>query len=466
MSSERVRRWLTQPATVAFAIAFCACLLVALVEGEKPFYYDSGTYWALSDSFDQDGSFSILDFENNGLRGYGLPLVYFFLRKLSFLGDAHTVMLLNSALFAVIGAVLLPRLARISWPRQEWTVLRRLLVCGVLIVFWRGYLSFPLSDFPALAAALLALVALASARSPRWMLVAGLAVGLALDFRPAYVMLLPISLGLMAWSWLELRRRTGEVPWRRAALCLGAFGLAFALVSLPQSLSNHEHLDTYSPIPGGSGLVDLQYTEGLRLQRYDTYAGGTVETARMEYLDPSTESMVADLEGGSVHGTGGYAQLVLEHPLTMAGVFLRHLINGLDQRYPTVYVEELQDEGNRVWRFAGFLLIFLALLRVLWPTARGRLGEACWRYPAALLLAGSSAIASAVETRFLLPSFVLATVVVLAPGSWPSPVGSRELGVRRFLPAATIVLAAVAFYAVVWIVVSGATDHLVFRPGS
>lgn len=461
MLSDRVRTWFAQPAAIAFGIGFCACLLVALVEGNKPFYYDSGTYWSLADSFTRDGSFSLLDFENNGLRGYALPLVYLVLKQLSFLGDSLTVRVFNSAVFALIGAVLLPRLAHISWPRQDWTVPRRLAVCAVLLVFWRGYLTFPLSDFPALALALLALVAVASARSPAWMLAAGLAAGLALDFRPAYVTLVPISLGLATWSWLEARRELGTVPWRRVAACFGAFAVAFAAVSLPQSLSNHEHLETWSPVPGGSGLVDLQYTEGLRLQRYDTFVGGTVENARMEYLDPETEAIVGELEDGVVEGTGGYARLVLEHPVTMAGVFLRHVVNGLDQRYPTVYVEELQGEGNRVWRFAGFLLVFLALARVLWPAARRRLGEARWRYPAALLLCGASAIASAVETRFLLPAFALATIVTLAPGGWPSPVGPR-----RWLPAAVLALAAVAFFAVIYMVVSGASDHLVLRPGS
>jgi hypothetical protein len=235
---------------------------------------------------------------------------------------------------------------------------------------------------------------------------------------------------------------------------------------VPQSLSNHEHLDTWSPVPGGSGLVDLQYTEGLRLQRYDTFVGGTVEDARMEYLDPETEAVVAELDDGVVEGTGGYAKLVLEHPMTMAGVFLRHVVNGLDQRYPTVYVEELQDGGNRVWRFAGFLLVFLALARLLWPAARRRLGEARWRYPAALVLCGASAIASAVETRFLLPAFALATIVTVAPGGWPSLVGPRQLGARRWLPAAMLALAALAFSAIVAVVVSGASDHLVLRPGS
>jgi hypothetical protein len=468
LTRDRASQWVREPATVAFAIAFVAFLAVALAQGEKPFYYDSGTYWSLSQSFVRDGHFSLLNFENNGLRGYALPLAYYLLQKVSRVftdNDAQMVMTFNAAVFGLIGAALAPGLARISWPESEWGVGRRLLLSAILALFWRGFLSYPLSDFPALAAALLALVAVASVDSPGWILTAGVSTGLALNFRPAYALLVPVLAALIGWGWLERQRSGKPRSKRRVSLCLALFAAPLVLVSLPQSISNHEHLGSYTPLPGGSGLVDLQYTEGLRLQRYDTYVGGTIVNARMAYVDPSTEGILGELEDGAVHGSWDYAKLVLEHPLTMAGVFLRHVVNGLDQRYPTVYVEHLQDATNRIPRFLGFLLVFLALVRVAWPAARRRLGPARWRYPAALLLASSTTVASAVETRFLLPVFVLASVVLLAPGGWPNLLGAPGGGLRRYRTAAVLAAAAIAYYAVVWTIVSGATDHLVLAPG-
>ncbi len=35
-------------AAVAFSIAFAVTLAVALIEGPKPFYGDSGSYWSLA----------------------------------------------------------------------------------------------------------------------------------------------------------------------------------------------------------------------------------------------------------------------------------------------------------------------------------------------------------------------------------------------------------------------------------
>lgn len=466
MYSQNAIRWARSPATVAAALAFAAFLIAALIQGEKPFYYDSEAYWALADTFAENGHFSLFDYGYNGLRGYALPLTYYVVQQAAGVvtsNDSLMVMGYNALVFALIGAALAPRLAEIAWPQLRWSVPRRLALCALLLTFWHGYLSFPLSDFPALAAALLALVAVSSFSSPGWMLAAGCAAGLALDFRPAYVLFVPGLLSLAVWGWAT-QRDTDRVGKGRLGLCIGLFVAGIVLISLPQSIAAHRRSGDYSPIPGGSGLAGLQYTEGLHLQRYDTFVGGTPEEARMNYFDPHTAAVVADLEGGEVSDTRQYVEIVFEHPVAMAGVFLRHIVNGLDQRYTTPYVEKLQTRWNRIWRFAGFLIVFLALVRVLWPAARRGLEPARWRYPAVLMLGSATSIASAVETRFMLPVFVLCAMLVLAPG-WPPLFASSGLGLRRYRTATLIAAAAALFYAGVWAIVSGATDNLQLGAG-
>ena len=46
------------PAATAFACLFLAGLFLALLQGSKPFYFDSGNYWDLAASFDAGGHFS------------------------------------------------------------------------------------------------------------------------------------------------------------------------------------------------------------------------------------------------------------------------------------------------------------------------------------------------------------------------------------------------------------------------
>lgn len=446
-------------------MAFAAFLAVALLQGEKIFYYDAHAYWALSETFVKDGHFSILNFENTGIRGYALPLIFHIADltgSVATESNSEIVMAFNAGVFALIGTILAPAFAQVVWPASRWGVSRRLALSAVILVFWRGYLNFPLSDFPALAAALIALIAISHPRSPAWMLVAGATTGLALNFRPAYLLLIPVLLVLLAWDWLN-QRETRRTSTLQSAACLGMLLLGFVTVSLPQSLSQHQIFGSYSPLPGGGELAGLQYTEGLKLQRYESFVGGGLAEARMAYLDHHTDSIVAELDNGRIDDTGEYLEVVVQHPMTMAGVFLRHAINGLDQRYTTPYVEQIASDENRPLRLGGFLIVFLALLRVCWPAARRGLGLARWRYAAGILAVSAPTLASAVETRFMLPVFVLCSITVLAPG-WPNPIGSPGLGPRRYLTLALILAAALVFFAAVGIIVSDATDSLRLQP--
>jgi hypothetical protein len=107
--------------------------------------------------------------------------------------------------------------------------------------------------------------------------------------------------------------------------------------------------------------------------------------------------------------------------------------------------------------------VFLALVRVIWPRSRRRLAPINWRYVLALLVCCATSIASGVEARFLAPIFLLCALFTLQPG-WENPLAdirNGSLGARRFVPAAVIAGAAVAFFVVVAIIVHGATDSLV-----
>lgn len=436
---------------------------VGVAQGTKPFYYDAGVYWSLTDSFSRGSAFSLLKFDSP-LRGYVLPLVYDAMRgvgTLTGIGDSLLAQLANAFVFSLIATVLAPALARLAWPQQRWGLARRLVLAALVLVFWRGYLTFPLSDFPALAAVLLALIAISRPDAPGWMLLAGLSAAAAINMRPAYLLLVPVLAALVALAWWQ-QRGAPHPAWSRRVLCAGLLLLGFVVVSLPQSLSAHRHHDTWSFVPGAAaGLSSLQFTEGLRMQRYETYVGLDQPSPRMVYVDPSGSELLAKQDDGVVRDAGEYLGVIASDPLTMAGVFGRHVVNGLDARYPTPYVEQLDTGDSRWMRLSGFLLVFLALARIAWPAARRGLGEARWRYPAALLVCGATSIASAVETRFLLPAYLLSYLLVVAPG-WPNPFAARGTGLARYRVPALLAVAAIAFFAVVLTVADGATDNLRF----
>lgn len=453
-------RWWQGPAFAAFRVAFAGTLIVGLLQGVRTFYGDSGEYWELAGTFTQSGHFSLLSFESSA-RGYGLPLILYVLRE--FGEGVHwippsVVTLFFALLFALIGAVLAPRLAEVAWPERPWGYGRRLALTATLLVFWSGDLNYPLSDFPGLVMGLLALVAIAKPDSPGWMLIAGIASAIAIDLRPAYLPFVPMLAVIVAWAWFE-QRVTQHASLARRALCVSLLVVGFLAASLPQSLSAHRHYGTWTFIPGASEQTAERLTLGMVHQRNDAF-----ETPQrpgvITYGDATGQRLLERQPEGKINSLSQYVGLVVSNPTIMVPLLARHIVNGLDARYSTIYVEHY-DSGGHIWlRLAGFLLVFLALARVLWPSARRGLGRARWRYPFALLLCSLTSVPTAVETRYMLPVYLLCYILVLAPG-WPNPIGPAEDGLRRFRTPAILAVACLVFMAVVWHVVSGVNGQVV-----
>lgn len=234
---------------MSFLIAFAASLVAAALAGDKQFYFDSQAYWDLPAHFTRDGHWSLLNLDNQ-LRGYVPALLYGGVADIArFLGisAAAAVRIFNSLLFALIGTVLVPKLAGVAFPRVSFGLGRRLVVTALILVSWRGYLAFPLSDFPALTAALVSLIAVARSRAPAALFVAGLAAGCAIDIRPAYLLLAPmlVVIALLNWRAAEVR-----VPRMRRIALTGVLLAGLAVILVPQSLITHRNFDMWSPLPG------------------------------------------------------------------------------------------------------------------------------------------------------------------------------------------------------------------------
>jgi hypothetical protein len=460
-------RW-PRPTVLAFATAFAVTFAVAMLQGEKPFYTDSGGYWALGETFTVNGHFSLLNFHDE-IKGYAFPLITHGLQALAsdFAWTSSSVAkLFNVLIFAAIGTVLGPALIRTVWPTQpSWGLARRLALTALLLVFWSGFLNFPLSDFPALATALLTLIAVSRTDSPRWMLVAGAALALTIDIRESYILFAPAVLAIIVWTWFEQRRAPHASTVHRV-LCAGLFVIAFAVVSLPQSLSAHRYHSTWSFVPGASVAEPLGefYASGIAAQAYDTYVYNGAAVVEMRYVYPAGERLLEEQKEGKVTSTSQYVGLLASHPLIMASMLVRHIVNGLDPLYSTPYVENLHNAGRTWGRIAGFLLLFLALLRVLWPAARRRLGPARLRYLVALALCCATTLPTEMERRYLLPIYLLGYLLALTP-RWPNPIGPASEGLRRLRTPAVIAIVFIAYASFVWYITSDAINHLTLING-
>jgi hypothetical protein len=447
---------------LAYGIAFAGTLAVAMLQGEKPFYNDSGEYWSLGTTFTVHGHFSLLNF-SDASRGYLLPLLNHVLQTLAAdsAWTASSMAKLSSVFtFALIGTVLGPSFIKTVWPQQpSWGLGRRLALTALLVVFWSGYLNFPLSDFSGLAMALLALVAVARADSPGWMLIAGAALGASIDMRAAYLPFAPVVVGLVVWAWFD-QRGTRHASASHRALCAGLLVIGFATVSLPQSLSAHRYHGTWSFVPSASVVEPAGqfFTPGMSIEGRDTYVGSG-RSILMSYGYPAGQRLLEEQKEEKITSTSQYIGLFASHPLVMGGLIIGHIVNSLDPLYSTPYVENL-DSAGKVWgRIAGFLLVFIALLRVLWPAARRALGPGRLRYVLALMVCCLTTVPTDIERRYMLPLYLLSYAMALMP-RWPNPIGPAGSGLRRFQTLAVIAVAFLAFTSVVWYFTNEAISHL------
>jgi hypothetical protein len=404
-----------------FTLVFGVYAIYLSIWGDPHFYYDAADYWRLGGTFGTSGHFSLLDFDST-LRGYSLPLFNRFLALIAShvsAGSVTIVQIAGSLEIALLGTILVPRVVRAYWPAAHLGPTRVLIFNVIVFLFWRDHLGFPLSDFPAITLAMLALLAL-SRRSLLGYLVAGGVLGLAWNVRQAYLATLVVVLVIVVCR--EGIRRTPL----RAGAAVAILLAGVAILSLPQTLINHRHVHTWSPVvQGGAGIVSSDLTLGMETQRYETYVGTSFPGPHVHYLDPSTNAIRKEEKITVVRGYSQYAHIFERHPTEMLAAWARRTFNGLDVRYATPYVHDLGSAWEG-FSLLDYSLIFVATVRLLVPAFRRRLGRIAWPEAVAICAACVPAIPFAAESRFFLPlQLVIYSLVVFAPGTRE---GWRSLG--------------------------------------
>lgn len=379
------------------------------LSGYDQFYYDALRYWEAGQLFDVGGHFSLLSFDYPH-RGYALPLQNRGLQEVASaatLGGVTIVKIWGALLAATLGVLVLPRVARRLFPSARIDAGRVLALNGLIFLFWRDHFDFPLSDFPALLVACVALIGLLRA-TPAGYVVAGVGFGLAANVRPEYLPALAVSILVAA----ALPYRPWE--WRRRGIATVLVVAGALATSLPQILINHRHHDTWSPVvPGGRDIAMLQLTDGFRAQKYETYVGDPAGYPQPEvfYLDPATLHVLDQEHVSEISSYGQYVRIVVHHPAELAASYGRHVFNGLDVRYPTPYIRDL-DDTSIVLSLLQYTLMFMAIARMLLPDARRALGRIRWAGIVVLLSPCVTAIPGAVEPRFFLPVQMLIYMLV------------------------------------------------------
>jgi hypothetical protein len=292
--ARSLRRRVQLTAGIVVAVA------VALQPPADVFLFDAADYWGGSRALLEGGDVAAVGLLE--LRGALTPLVYLPAALVaSVVGQsaaADAVLAQNAILIGFIGAVLIPRLVAIWRPTTPRVVWVSALGAGLTLA---GFAPLPLTDLWGVALLLAAVIAV----DARWrgaLLAGGLAAGVAINLRPAY--LVPVA-AICAVVLVGQRLRG---LW----LFVG-IGLALA----PQAVMNRIWGVTVIPWPERTvELSSMQALYASFVVRYDTYVVDGA-TSQLFFCDPA---LAAD-----VHADGDYVRSSGE----LAGWMLSHLPHSL-----------------------------------------------------------------------------------------------------------------------------------------
>lgn len=408
---------------VSFLVAAVLLMLAHWFHGVTRFPWDSEVYWALSAP-------EVFFHYPKGIRGYFYPLL---LLPAHFLSnnlpgyELYPYRIISSVAFGYVLTNTLPSLY-VHLFGGQLSLARRMVLPALVLILFPGLIIYPLSDLPAFILFISAIhfaFKIRSAGSIRaasaWALLAGVFSAASYNTRTIY--LFPLAFLVLAIPFYVLADRS----MRQRGLAVAAFVVGIVVVSVPQSIINHNTQGSWSPAVIAQrtekSLFALQLMWGITMQRYETSIDPAAPAPSRYFLDGAGERLFAKakLEESDVT-IASYLALVLQYPMEFLGIYGRHLVNGLDLRDGEVYINDVTASSQHIAVFNFLVLcagLFVALMRftglhslqaqVKLPVGAYRV-DAQPAWPAWLLLWLLPVIAilpGAIETRFFLPLHLL-----------------------------------------------------------
>ena len=398
------------------------------------FYYDAMVYWSSSVELVTGGDF----FEVGGLvlRGALSTLVYVpaasATAALGPLSANYTVLVQNAILIGVLGAVILPALARLFVAVRPGFVYVSSVLTAVLL---GGFAPYPLVDLWAVTLVLVAILIVG--RSDRLVpfLVGGALLGASVNVRPAY--LVPVLLILLSW---------GIFYRLRALWALAGAAVAF----VPQVVVNLIFAGSAAPWPVNTfAISDVQTKYAGYVVRYDTLVYVPDVKSQLFYCSPPMADRFID---GTPDGAVGLAVAYLQHLPGSLKFVAQKVSASMNWTTATPY-SDLPDSEPSALTALVVAVSVVGIVGLIWLLVR-RVVPGVLRFAAPVLGLWAGTVATigfaTPEARFAVPLVVVGVIGALVVAG---ALGDRvHVTWRSFAWAGGCVVLAAA---IVWLGVSG-----------
>ncbi len=408
-------------------IIFLITFLYSCFSNSK-LYWDSLKYWNYSDKFlDNFGHFSVFNYNDN-IRGYLFPFIIYVIKKLSSLFNISNALILlwifNGLIFAVLFGIYIPKIFSKLFNRDIGFV-SILLYFSIIIIFWRGYFGFPLSDFPSLLCAVISYYSVLkiskdnkSIKNYIFVFISAISLGASINIRPSYNIIIPV---ICIYLICKLKREKNIKNWKYAIIYTSIFILGFVVILFPQIVINKKNNNVISPFvitktDNGTDLFSTQLVWGIQNQKYETYVGNQENIDATLFFRDNRGEKIIQQENITKLDIVSYIKLVLKYPFSFGGIYFRHIFNALDIKYPKLYIDDIYSV-NVLFSLLNYTIIYIFIVTFCKMIKIKEYKNFDFIFLTLMILFSVAiSIPTAIEVRFMLPLQVFIYAVILYSG--------------------------------------------------
>ena len=317
------------------------------------------------------------------------------------------VKIIGSFLASILISYVLPNIYEmISGRIIKWNGYKFFALLFFVMLFWRDYFFYTLSDIPAVLCLYFSIIMLREKKLLCWFL-SGLFVAASINMRPVYMVVAPVFI-LLTMVYLFERK----IILRNVVVLVFGISIIFA----PQVIINYTNFNSLSPLVLAksnkfSNLYIWHLQWGMKIQKFETNIGYREKDKPCAVIDdPAGRELISEVNGDKEFKSMlDYLKGVVKRPFDYALLYMRHLFNIFDIKYATPYIKDSEYKLSLGFSIVNYIVFFIGIfscIRILFKKNKLK-SFLILLMPVSLLLAS---IPIVVECRFGMPLHLIIIV--------------------------------------------------------